>query len=74
MKKTRKSAMVTVEIRKTFESTEDRPSWKCIVTTDRGRCYYAVYAGERPSEEKVQQDYLSERGTSRAKNWSPLYS
>lgn len=65
---------ISVEIRADLLNTPDNERWKAIVTTARGRSYYAVYSGDRPAVEKVRQDWADDRGTSRAKNWSPYFS
>lgn len=65
---------VEAEVREHLSSTPDYPKWLAVVTTSRGRCYSATYAGEQPSTDKVLQDWLDDRGTSRAKNWSPYHS
>ena len=62
-----------VEVRKDYASSPEYPMWRAIVTTARGRSYWTTYAGDRPSDEKVRQDYLADRGTNRARNWAPLY-
>ena len=69
-----KTASIEVEVREDLTSTPDYPMWRAIVTTSRGRCYYAVYAGEKPAGDKVRADWLADRNTSRAKNWSPYLS
>ena len=68
---TARSQKVDVEVRGHLDSTPDRPLWKAIVTTRRGRCYFAIYAGDEPSAEKVAADYLADRGTTKARNWGP---
>lgn len=67
-----KTATLDVTIREHATSTTDWPRWLAIVTI-RGRCYYGVYADERPSEDKVRADWR-EDGGARSKNWSPHIS
>jgi hypothetical protein len=67
----KRSREIEVEIREDISSTPDYPMWKAIVTTPRGRCFFAVYAYDRPSDDKVRNDWLADKGTSRAKNWTP---
>lgn len=52
---------VTVEVKERFESTADRPLWRAIVTTARGRCYSCTFAGDKPSDERVQQVWTEDR-------------
>ncbi len=68
-KQASKRAVVEVEIRERFESTPDRPLWRCIVTTARGRCYSFSFAGDKPSEEYVRQVWQEDR-----KAFEPHYS
>lgn len=63
-------AKITVETRQAPNSSNH---YVAIVTI-RGRCHYAIYAGECPSNAKVTEDYLSDKKTSRAKNWQPYYA
>ena len=67
----KRSREIEVEILEDINSTPDYPKWKAIITTPRGRCFYAVYAGDRPSGDKVRNDWLSDRNGSRSKNWTP---
>lgn len=64
-----KRATVDVEIRERFESTPERPLWRAIVTTARGLCYSCTFAGDKPSEEYVQQVWKDDR-----KAFDPYYS
>lgn len=59
--KTKKSNTVEVEIRERFESTPERPLWRCIVTTARGYCHYFDFTGDKPSEEYVRQVWQDDR-------------
>ena len=64
--------VVSVDVREDASSRPDFQVWRAIVETSRGRCYYAVYAEERPSDDKVKRDWSEDIGTSRAKNWKTL--
>lgn len=54
-----------IELREHPASTVERPLTLAIVTTKRGRCFYAVYApsneGDRPTEERVRKDWADNR-------------
>jgi hypothetical protein len=52
---------IQIEVREHRSSTADYPAWLAIVTTVRGYCYYVVYAGDKPSEEKVRQAWDEDR-------------
>lgn len=64
------SRRIAAETREHPASHPERPTWLAIVTIETGRRYTAIYAGDRPSDEKVVNDYLSDRHTTRAKNWT----
>lgn len=61
MKMKTKKTTVSIEIRERFESTADRPLWRAVVTTAKGRSYSVTYAGDKPSEEKVIQAWGEDR-------------
>ncbi len=61
MKTSKQTKTVEVEIRERFESTPDRPLWRCIVTTARGYCHSFTFAGDKPSEEYVRQVWQDDR-------------
>lgn len=46
--------------------------WFAIVTTKRGYCFFATYAGPKPTEEKVKADWYSDGG-SRSYNWKEYH-
>jgi len=48
-----------IEIREDPISTADYPMWRAIITI-QGRCYYAIYAGDKPSVDKVKQDWAAD--------------
>lgn len=48
----------TVEIRQ-YPTSDDH--WLAILTTTNGRCYYDVWAGDKPSEEKVLKAWREDR-------------
>lgn len=63
---------LAIEINEHRTSTPDRPMWVAFVMSLMSyRCYYAVYAGDRPTVDKVREDFFSDMGTTKAKNWKP---
>lgn len=60
---------VDVEVRERFESTPERPLWRAIVTTVRGRCYACTFAGDKPTEEYVRHVWQDDR-----KSFDPYFS
>ena len=60
-----------VDIKEEFNSTPERPMWRVVVTTTRGRSYRANYAGDKPDPKKVEQDFLEDMQGSGRINWIP---
>lgn len=64
-----KKAIASVQI-KEAPISDGGQYWVAVVETLRARCFYAIYAGEKPSPEKVAQDYRDDGGP-KSPNWSP---
>jgi len=45
--------------------------WRAVVVNSRDLCYSAVYAGDKPSPEKVLSDYREDKGH---RNFTPYYA
>lgn len=55
-------AKLTVEIRERVMSCETSETyWRGIVTTCRGNCYSATWAGEKPTEATVRETWKVEK-------------
>ena len=64
-----KISKITIEVREHPISTPDNPRWYAVVTTARGRCYFVSWAGDKPTEEMIQQAWSENRSS-----FDPYYS
>lgn len=51
---------MTFEVREAPYSTSDRPYW-LVICTNRGRSYYIVYAGDKPSDDEIRKAWKEDR-------------
>lgn len=53
--------MLDIQIKEHPSSTIDYPLWLVIITNKTGNCYYCTFAGEKPTESRVIDDWKNNR-------------
>lgn len=48
---------ITIEVRESIYHSPKDPVWRAVVTNKAGHCWYLLYAGEKPSEDKIKADW-----------------
>ncbi len=65
----KKAPNIEVEVRSHPSSCPEYLRWLAIVTTARGLSYFCTFAGDKPTEEKIKQEWQKAR-----KAFDPYFS